>query len=91
VPEKVLTVVIRLAAARLSDGDVRGPGGLDADADLGDRGLDSLGMVGLLTDLEAHWSVELPPELVARETFASARTVAAAFAPLLREVDAGRG
>jgi acyl carrier protein len=48
-----------------------------ADAPLTDLGLDSLGLVGLIVDVESHFAVRLPAAAISRETFHSARTVAA--------------
>lgn len=44
---------------------------LAADADLAALGLDSMGVVQLLADLEDHFGVELDDELLTEETFAT--------------------
>ncbi|MBE1485543.1 phosphopantetheine-binding protein [Plantactinospora soyae] len=45
---------------------------LEADASLVDLGLDSLGMVGLLVDLETLYEIEFPDSSMNLETFATA-------------------
>ncbi|SFE89858.1 Acyl carrier protein [Actinacidiphila alni] len=44
---------------------------LSPDADLAALGLDSMGVVQLLADLEDHFGVELDDELLTEETFAT--------------------
>jgi len=48
-----------------------GAGDFDSDDDLASLGLDSMGVVQLLADLEDHYQVELPDEIVNEETFAT--------------------
>jgi acyl carrier protein len=50
-----------------------------ADAPLAGLGLDSLGLVALIVDLETHFSLRLPATAITREAFHSAATVAAAL------------
>lgn len=58
---------------------------LTASSDLAALGLDSMGVVQLLSDLEEQFSLELPDELLTEETFATAgslwQTVAGHMAP----------
>lgn len=52
---------------------------LTAESDLAELGLDSLGTVQLLAELEAEFDVELPDEVLTIETFASAGALWAAL------------
>jgi acyl carrier protein len=61
---------------------VSAPARLDADASLTNLGLDSLGLAGLVVDLEMTFAVELPEHMLVPETFQTIRTVAAALATL---------
>jgi acyl carrier protein len=58
---------------------------LVATDDLAALGLDSMGVVRLLTDLEETFSLELPDELITEDTFATVgslwQTVAGLIAP----------
>src|SRR6266540_1235396 len=54
----------------------------DPDADLTDLGLDSLGLAGLIVDLETTFCVVFPEELLVPETLRTVHTVAAALAAL---------
>ncbi|GAA3728706.1 hypothetical protein GCM10022225_07590 [Plantactinospora mayteni] len=49
------------------------------DAPLIGLGVDSLGIVGLIVDLEQHFSVRLPATVITQQMFQSARTVATAL------------
>lgn len=49
--------------------------GLDLTTELASLGLDSLGSVGLLVDIEEHFGIEFPGEVLTAETFATASTV----------------
>ncbi len=46
-------------------------GELSEDDDLSDLGLDSMGLVALMADIEDSYDVELPDEFVAETTFAT--------------------
>lgn len=46
-------------------------GALTAEQSLSDLGLDSMGLVALMADLEDHYDVELSDEFVAESTFES--------------------
>lgn len=48
-----------------------GEGELGNDDDLSDLGLDSMGLVALMADIEDRYDVELPDEFVAETTFAT--------------------
>jgi acyl carrier protein len=48
---------------------------LETDTPLGDLGLDSLGVVGLVVDLEAAFEIALPEGIVTPETFYTADTL----------------
>lgn len=71
-----------------------GEGALGADDDLAALGLDSMGVVQLLADLEEAFGVELPDELLTEETFATVGSLWASVAdqvsPAAAEAD-GRG
>jgi acyl carrier protein len=64
-----------------------GDGRLRPDAELVDLGLDSLGLVALLVDIEETFRVEIPDELLNGETFAS---VGALWTVLAEVVEGGR-
>ena len=55
-------------------------GSLGADDDLAALGLDSMGVVQLLADLEDAFGVELPDELLTEETFATVGSLWASVA-----------
>jgi acyl carrier protein len=49
---------------------------LPLDRELLDAGVDSFGLLELITDLEMEFDIAIPDEMLTRETFQSARTVA---------------
>lgn len=55
---------------------------LNADVRLADLGLDSLGMVGMVMDLEESFAITIPDDLLAQETFASAASLWAVISKL---------
>jgi acyl carrier protein len=60
---------------------------LDADVPLGDLGLDSLGVVGLIMELEGRFSFSFPEEQVTPATFYSAGSLWAAVEPHLSRAE----
>lgn len=52
-----------------------GAGELTDDDDLSDLGLDSMGLVAVMADLEDRYGVELTDEFVAESTFATVGTL----------------
>lgn len=67
-------------------GRLAGPvDGLAGDSDLYDAGLTSLATVGVMLALEEHFDVEFPDAMLARKTFQSMNSIAAAVARLLGE------
>ncbi len=56
---------------------------IDLDASLADAGLDSLGMVAFILDLERSFGIRVPPELMMPEKFASLRTATRTVSELL--------
>lgn len=78
-PAGITAAVRELAARRIG----RNVEDVPADAALDGLGLDSLGVVALIIDLESHFAVRLPATAINRETFHSARTIAAALHGLL--------
>ncbi len=63
--------------------------GVPLDTDLRELGLDSLGAIDLLLDLEQTFQVVFPDELLTAETFRDARSIIRAVATLLREGEVG--
>jgi acyl carrier protein len=59
----------------------------DPAADLRDLGLDSMGAIDLLLDLEQAFDVVFPDELLTDETFRSVRSLAAALQTLVDETE----
>lgn len=57
-------------------------GELDEADDLSDLGLDSMGLVALMADIEDSYDVELPDEFVAETTFATVGSLWAAVLAL---------
>lgn len=55
---------------------------LNANEKLADLGLDSLGIVGMLMDLEDGFAVTIPDNLLVQETFASAASLWAVISKL---------
>ncbi|HEX6498617.1 MAG TPA: phosphopantetheine-binding protein [Micromonosporaceae bacterium] len=52
--------------------------------ELGALGLDSMGVVALLGDLEDQYDLELPDEILNEETFATVGSLWSTVAPLLK-------
>jgi acyl carrier protein len=77
--ERFLTVL----RAHLTELDDREP--IPLDQPLLELGLDSLGAVDLLLDLEQTFSVVFPDELLTRETFRDTRALGRALAQVLRQ------
>jgi acyl carrier protein len=57
---------------------------IDPESSLRDLGLDSMRSVELLLDIEEAFDVTLPDELLVEQTFATARSLWLAVAPLRR-------
>ncbi|WP_052845421.1 acyl carrier protein [Streptomyces sp. NRRL S-31] len=72
-----LTDVIEELVTRRVRAGADGAAG-DPDTGLHDRGVDSLGIVGLIVDIERTLGVRFPAALITADTFASVRSVAAA-------------
>ncbi|AEV87127.1 hypothetical protein ACWT_6110 [Actinoplanes sp. SE50] len=60
---------------------------LHPDADLRALGLDSMGIIGLLVDLEEEFGVSFPDHALTFATFATPRTLWSALAELRSPVD----
>lgn len=60
------------------------------DADLVGLGLDSMAMVGLLTDLEDAYEVRFPDEALTVATFRSPRTIWSVLSGIIGDEPAGR-
>ncbi|SFC88260.1 phosphopantetheine-binding protein [Streptomyces aidingensis] len=67
-----------LAHLPVASGDDFAPGD-----DLSALGLDSMGVVQLLTDLEETYGLELPDELITEETFETVGSLWEAVGPLI--------
>ncbi|WP_438306853.1 phosphopantetheine-binding protein (plasmid) [Streptomyces sp. HUAS TT11] len=52
---------------------------LDTDTDLWQAGLDSLGSVALMVELEEEFGIEFPDELLTRETFSTLNRIGASI------------
>ena len=57
---------------------------LDGEANLGDLGLDSMASIELLVEIEDHFNVQIPEELLAEDTFQSFNTLAELLAKVLK-------
>ncbi len=55
---------------------------LSDEADLFAAGLDSLAIVNVLMDIEEHFDIELPDELLSRRSFSSIATIASVVTAL---------
>jgi acyl carrier protein len=53
------------------------------DADLGQLGLDSMGAINLLLDLEQALGIKIPDSLLTAETFATVATLERTIRPLI--------
>lgn len=61
---------------------------LPADRELMEVGVDSFGLLELITDLEVEFDIAIPDELLTRETFQSASSVTRAVHGILAGVTA---
>ena len=59
---------------------------LSEEADLFAAGLDSLAIVNVLMNIEEHFDIELPDELLSRRTFASIGAITRAVSDLTAHV-----
>jgi len=75
----VLATVIQVTARYVGAED----GAIDPDANLAELGVDSLGVVGLLGDIESAFNLRMPDELLTAETFGSPRSLAQAIGGIL--------
>lgn len=66
-----------------------GPGDLSPDDELTALGLDSMGVVQLLVDLEDSYDQELPDDILDEETFATVGSLWARLSALLDSAPAG--
>jgi len=66
---RVVTLIRR--SAKLLESDEEFP----ADRDLLELGVDSFGLLELITDLEEEFDIAIPDEMLTRETFRSADSV----------------
>ena len=64
------------------------PTAIGAEENLADLGLGSLGVVGVITDLEAAFSVRLPDYLLVRETFSTIQAIAGHITELVDQQSA---
>lgn len=72
----VTQTVEELVIRRLKAGDAEEPA--DLDTPLTERGVDSLAIAVLITDIERTFGVRFPSGLITHDTFVSVRTVSAA-------------
>lgn len=79
--DHVLAQVVELIrdSAKLLDPDET----LPPDRELMDLGIDSFGLLELITSIELAFDIEIPDEMLTRETFQSASSVAQAVRQLL--------
>lgn len=82
--DKVLAQVVELIrdSAKLLDSDES----LPPEQELMDLGIDSFGLLELITSIELAFDIEIPDEMLTRETFQSANSVANAVRQLLADV-----
>ena len=60
---------------------------IEESSDLAALGLDSMGTVQLLADIEAQYDVELPDELLSEATFATVGSLWHSLAPIVGAAD----
>lgn len=76
--DEITQTVRALVARRSSEPEVTP----DTETPLTELGVDSLGVVALIVDLEGEFAVRLPPTAITRETFHSVGSIAAAVRAL---------
>jgi acyl carrier protein len=77
-----ITQTVRTLVARRSSEPEVVPG---AQTPLTDLGVDSLGVVALIVDLESEFALRLPAASISRETFHSVDSIATAVRALMAE------
>jgi acyl carrier protein len=84
----VKTVIGRHLEGRGAGGEVP-PEGIPSDEPLSQLGLDSIGSISLLFDLEETFGIVFPDEALVPDTFSTAASVEAAVAGLLARAEQG--